>query len=231
MLKSILKSSGQPVIADEAVKGENYICPECKANLIVKQGSIVCWHFAHHSESRCEYGTGESMEHEAAKLHFYRTLKKSGRWAEVDIERTIKTPLGIRRADVFARANSGQQFVFEIQCSPISQYDFSIRTKSYKSAGIRCIWLPHGNRLDHLFQSCWWHQDQWKLKGVHSIGYSIEIIRRGEKIKADIHDMPFWVNSMETDTSRANRLVRPKPKPKKYHSKWCDNCGKWISVI
>ena len=52
---------GTRVSADVASKSNNHFCPGCGSPLILKQGEINDWHFAHESGSECEAFTENKM--------------------------------------------------------------------------------------------------------------------------------------------------------------------------
>lgn len=62
------KINGNTVYPKNANKCDKYICPECKADLILRQGDIRTHHFAHKSyETKCNYYNRESQTHMDAK--------------------------------------------------------------------------------------------------------------------------------------------------------------------
>lgn len=78
------KTTGNKVYPKLAIKGEKYICPECKEDLILRQGDIRIYHFAHKSyETKCNYYNRESQIHMDAKELLKNIL-------ESKIELTIK---------------------------------------------------------------------------------------------------------------------------------------------
>ena len=52
-----INTEGIKVSADKADKKEKYFCPTCGAEMILKQGSKISWHFAHPKE-RVEFILG-----------------------------------------------------------------------------------------------------------------------------------------------------------------------------
>lgn len=78
------KLNGNKVYPKFAIKGEKYICPECKDELVLRQGDIRIYHFSHKSyKTICNYYNKESQIHMDAK-----TLLKNV--IESNIELTIK---------------------------------------------------------------------------------------------------------------------------------------------
>ena len=50
--------------AEEATKGLKYFCPCCGKEVILKQGDVVTWHFAHKSSKECDSWYSMSKWHE-----------------------------------------------------------------------------------------------------------------------------------------------------------------------
>ena len=76
-----MTDDGNRIYADDAIKTDdngnkiNYYCPECGSELILRQGNINVWHFAHKSSDiLCNRlkGGGESIIHQTMK----RTVKE-----------------------------------------------------------------------------------------------------------------------------------------------------------
>lgn len=121
-----LNENNELISADVAVKGENYICPYCKENLILRQGSSVAWHFAHRPDSNCKE-TGEMCDWHLRMQSYF-----SPQYREIYIEKDGV----VHRADVLKDG-----FVIEFQHSPISYEDFNTRNKFYVTLGYRVIWV------------------------------------------------------------------------------------------
>ena len=49
-MKFAQTTDGTRVSADYALKGNEYHCPGCLAPLVLKQGQINAWHFAHKND-------------------------------------------------------------------------------------------------------------------------------------------------------------------------------------
>ena len=67
---AIIRESMKYISIIDAIKGNCYICPSCKNDVIVKQGDIKVKHFAHKANSNCSYYThpSESQQHQEGKL-------------------------------------------------------------------------------------------------------------------------------------------------------------------
>lgn len=76
---ALLKTTGDYVHPNDAVKGKEYICVGCKNKVIVKKGEIRKHHFAHHVENNvCTYHNhpSESEIHKEAKYRFASIIGK-----------------------------------------------------------------------------------------------------------------------------------------------------------
>ena len=67
--------------AEEATKGLKYFCPCCGKEVILKQGDVVTWHFAHKSSKECDSWYSMSKWHEEWQKKFNK------KYREVVIER------------------------------------------------------------------------------------------------------------------------------------------------
>jgi hypothetical protein len=121
----VAQHEGSPVLCKES--GQRATCPECRAPVAGKYGSVVIPHFAHLSSTRCSYGSdGESEWHLRWKYLFVQ--------AGWDLEVRI----GHHRADA-----SRGGCVIEFQKRPLSDADYFGRADTY---GDEMIWLIDGSR-------------------------------------------------------------------------------------
>jgi hypothetical protein len=65
---ALLLSSHIQVNPDDAIRTEQYICPECKDPVIFKKGPIIRPYFAHKANTQCTNYTNESHEHLVGKF-------------------------------------------------------------------------------------------------------------------------------------------------------------------
>lgn len=113
---------------------EEYHCPACHGPVLLRQGKVVCPHFAHKSLEECRFFTeNESAQHLGLKAMLYESLTSNG--AVVEVER-ILPDIG-QVADVFV----GDCLALEVQCSRLSQERLRERTKAYQKAGYQVRWL------------------------------------------------------------------------------------------
>jgi len=130
---------GNPVEADVAIKGHEYMCPRCKETVILKQGRIVIPHFAHKAKDLCRYAVGETMAHYKAKLFFRDSFRMRGWTATIETE--VDCLPGDRRADVLVTMPNQRKFAIELQHTKISDKEIEDRTFSYHRANLGVIWV------------------------------------------------------------------------------------------
>jgi competence protein CoiA len=131
-----LDQSG-PILAEEASRGKNYLCPECLAPIRVRGGPHRQHHFFHiRSNIQCTQHQ-KSLPHIQAQLALKNCLPEAG------LEKPFPT-IG-RIADV---AWEEKKMIFEIQCSPISLEEVQNRNRDYASLGWKVIWILHDNRYN-----------------------------------------------------------------------------------
>ena len=58
--------------AEDALKGFDYVCPECEEPLVFCAGEYMVKHFRHKANTHC---TGESIIHKTAKLLIAQTIR------------------------------------------------------------------------------------------------------------------------------------------------------------
>lgn len=130
---------GRLIRAEQARKGSDYVCPECRATLRLRDGGQRTPHFFHiESSPFCEQHT-KSMEHIQTQLHIIDSLPRG----EATMEQGFHS-IG-RIADV---AWMNQRIVFEVQCSYIKPLEALARNKDYASIGFRVIWILHDKRYN-----------------------------------------------------------------------------------
>ena len=126
--------------ASSAQKGPAYTCPGCDELVILKKGTVVIHHFAHKSESYCDWDKGETREHMLAKNYLADSLRHLG-W-QAYVEYSLNIPIGDRRADVATFTNQNQWIAFEVQHSSIGLTEIAQRAIAYASQNIAQLWIP-----------------------------------------------------------------------------------------
>ncbi|MGE3692547.1 MAG: competence protein CoiA [Novosphingobium sp.] len=122
-----------------ATKGLPYHCPNCKAEVILKQGRIVIHHFAHKPPTVCAWATGETREHLLAKKVIRDAFRAKGYQADYEVE--VLSGGGDRRADVLITNGKGARVAVEVQHTPILYDAMERRTGGYVAARTPVIWM------------------------------------------------------------------------------------------
>jgi len=181
MLSANRKADSRPVLAKwESKTSGPFTCPECGAEVILRQGTARMNHFAHKSPIPCPYTGGETDDHRRCKMEIYEALLKQPSATDVQLERS----LGTARPDVSARIN-GVPVAIEVQISTLSQETIIRRTKEYERKGIYVLWLlqwtPYldGTRYSPRLWEKWIHaayfgRVYYWLKGLTVVSYSFE---------------------------------------------------------
>ena len=113
---------------------ETYRCPGCQGIVLLRQGQVMCPHFAHKSLQDCQFfSENESAQHLSLKAALYQSLDNHGE--KVCIEKVIPE-LG-QIADLFV----GDSLALEVQCSRLSQKRLRERTLAYHQIGYEVRWL------------------------------------------------------------------------------------------
>lgn len=124
------------IAAREATRGEGrFLCPECRADVILHQGKQRVAHFAHRPPASCEYGMGETEAHRRCKMALFDQLRAAGVPCEME------KPLEGVRPDLFFLWNGKASCAIEIQRSVLSVEEIAARTARYHALGVFVLWL------------------------------------------------------------------------------------------
>lgn len=115
------------ITASNAKKEKNYKCPVCRGDVILRQGSINIWHFAHKA-SECV----DSWHYDMSDWH----LDMQERFPEEQREVVIRHNGQTHRADILK-----EDMVIEFQHSPISMDELKERSMFYNTAGYKVAWV------------------------------------------------------------------------------------------
>lgn len=113
--------------ADTATKGIKYFCPGCGAALVLKQGEINAWHFAHESGSECDAFTESKM----TEWH----IKHQEMFPEQCREVRLESDGVVHIADVMIDG-----LIIEFQHSQMSNEVFEERSEFYSKFG-KLLWV------------------------------------------------------------------------------------------
>ncbi len=134
-----LDSTAAPVMASNAEKGKDYLCPECQALVRVRSGPSRQIHFYHLAlPSKCR-------QHEKSQEHIQLQLKLLELFGDTDAQIECPFPAIKRIADFACHA---KKMIFEIQCSPISLEEVQCRILDYNAMGYEVVWILHERRFN-----------------------------------------------------------------------------------
>ncbi|MEM1283501.1 MAG: competence protein CoiA family protein, partial [Chlamydiota bacterium] len=132
---------GALIFADQAIKGVNYHCIECKGVVHRRGGFHRRDHFYHLAgTSHCQQ-SAKSMRH----LQVQCAIQQALPLGEAIMEKKI--PEIQRIADVFWERES---IVFEVQCSYMSKEELLGRNQDYSSQGYEVVWIFHDQKYNRL---------------------------------------------------------------------------------
>lgn len=115
------------ITASDATKEKNYKCPVCREDVVLRQGSINKWHFAHKA-SDCV----DSWHYDMSDWH----LSMQERFPEEQREVVVSYDGQIHRADILK-----DDMVIEFQHSPITMDELQERNMFYNKAGYKVAWV------------------------------------------------------------------------------------------
>ena len=120
---------------DFAEKGQQYYCPCCGANLIVKRGEKNAAHFAHKPYTDCDLyysrNAGMGPWHKRMQEMFPEDCREQVIYSSGEGK-------GKRIADVLLRC-CGMNIIIEFQQSRISSKEFQERTQFYQKNGCKVL--------------------------------------------------------------------------------------------
>lgn len=120
-----------------------FFCPECNHPMHIRVSLAVRPHFAHNPsehERACSLASGESLEHQSAKIKIRDFLKSHDLYRDCKFQFEYLIADGIRRADLMAIFPDGMMEAHEIQLSGISLANLAQRTRDYESRNITAFW-------------------------------------------------------------------------------------------
>lgn len=149
---------GTRVSADYASKLNKHFCPGCGAALILKQGPINDWHFAHESGKDCDAFTENKM----TEWHIMHQRDFPEEYREVRLEDPECNEVHI--ADIKCG-----NLIIEFQHSHIDNETFENRTEFYSQYG-RVVWV-----FDFMDKwddgKIWWYQKRAGGNGCFAWAY------------------------------------------------------------
>ena len=118
---------GTRISADVATKDTKYVCPCCGSQLVLKQGPLRDWHFAHEKDSECDAFTESKM----SEWH----IKHQELFPENCREVRLESNGVVHIADVMIDG-----LIIEFQHSQMSNETFEERSAFYSKFG-RLLWV------------------------------------------------------------------------------------------
>lgn len=131
-----LNASSTRVVAGDATRGEQYVCPACGEPVVLKQGTRVIHHFAHRPHNDCSFA-GETMRHLEMKLRIFEGFR------ELESELEVVMCDGARRADVVVTIGR-TRIAIECQQSAITIEELKQRNIDYQN---RVLWIVDAPRF------------------------------------------------------------------------------------
>jgi hypothetical protein len=122
-----IDKDGKRILAFNAKKNDEYLCPICRGEVILRQGNINITHFAHRS-NECT----DNWYYDMSEWHY--SMQK--RFPENQREVVVNYMRQTHRADVL----HGNQII-EFQHSPISTEELVERNNFYNEAGYSVAWV------------------------------------------------------------------------------------------
>jgi competence protein CoiA len=123
-----------------AEKGPAYVCPNCKAPVILRKGRIVAHNFAHKPPVTCSWASGETQAHLKAKKALRDGFAARGH--RVEVEAPVLSVAGDRRADVLVYdPTNGRRFSIEVQHQALDFDAIDRRTRAYMAVGVPVVWV------------------------------------------------------------------------------------------
>lgn len=133
----IARTNGKSVFAADAKHGEQYWCPGCETEVILKKGNFKISHFAH-KKGMCQiFSEGETPEHLLGKNKILAAFKNAG-YAGV-LEKHIQ--MLNQRPDVLVQYKNKKSIALEFQCAPLSLKKLSERSEGYCSKELKFCWI------------------------------------------------------------------------------------------
>lgn len=124
-------------------KKEEFVCPVCGDEVILKLGDQRIFHFAHKRAGTClEYYEGETQTHMEGKLQLYHWLISQKIPAILEYyDQEIQ-----QRPDIMFKYQ-GKKYALEYQCSPLPEEVFMKRTRTYLRNGYTPLWIISNQHL------------------------------------------------------------------------------------
>jgi competence protein CoiA len=164
--------AGGIVLATDAEKACNYLCPECSGTVRVRGGQKRKKHFFHLQNSALCRQNGKSLRHLQIQLHLESLFSPEDCKLECRFDQIS------RIADLVWVS---KRLIFEVQCSPISAQEVKERNADYASEGFKVVWILH-ERCFSLDRKC--EAEKFLENSLH---YYSNIDEEGNGVIYDCH--------------------------------------------
>lgn len=129
-----LDKQGILIHVHQAVINDQYYCPDCHQELVIRHRKGGDIFFAHYDPNHEQ--SGESVEHLTGKQQIYEWASSHGWNPRLE----VYLPTIDQRADVLLIIN-GQRVAIEFQCSPLTIEQIQERNEGYATEKITVKWL------------------------------------------------------------------------------------------
>lgn len=152
---SAITQDGKKVYADEVFRedGDQYFCPGCGSELVLRQGTKNIWHFAHkfgHDES-CLYKKyeNESKQHRLMKKTIKKIIEKDNKCLKSELEYQIGSKIADYYFEVRSKWGTRRKIAVECVHKHTNIDVFREKNEYYAKKGIFVIWLFSASRLGY----------------------------------------------------------------------------------
>lgn len=147
-------------------KHEQFFCPICEEQVIVKAGTQIIPHFAHQAKSTCvSTHRGEGPYHMKGKLLLKRWLKSQ----HIDVKLEPYLQSIKQQPDLLITINN-KKIALEYQCARIPIEVVQKRTQNYIKANIVPLWILGKNLFKNKFNQL--HVSPFILQFIHQFNAS-----------------------------------------------------------
>ena len=120
----------------------DYLCPECRSQVILKRGKIKVPHFAHKDNFlSCDFGKNESESHLRAKDWLYQTISAAGYEVHAEYKITNKHGKYIFADIYYIPTGTDMPIAVEVLTQGVTVQDIEDRIRFYNKANVAVLWI------------------------------------------------------------------------------------------
>lgn len=215
-------------------KQEQYFCPACSGELLLKMGMKKLPHFAHKSQCSIK-PEGESQQHLLGKKKLFHWLT----WQGFETQMECYLSELNQQPDLLFQWN-GKKGVIEFQCSIIPLEEMYRRTTNYINHSYRPLWI-----VDHrLITAQLKHRVQLNEFLTHFItrtssgdSFILAMDPREEKFYTYHHIVPYSINRAFvtvqefTLQERLEKLLISKDQSFPFYDYWFEETERWVKRL